>query len=92
MNQGVNVYDCLGEGYTLLSMGNDAASEDQWREAAEAAAIPLTVIHLDAGTQRDRYEASWALVRPDQFVAWTSNMAHLNHHQMEAVFKRINPL
>lgn len=90
LKDGTNVYDFLGEGYSLISIGNAAASEQLWREMAEAASVPLALIHIETGTQADRYDVSWALVRPDQFVAWTSNLTHLDTHQIESVFKKIN--
>jgi len=32
--------------------------------------LSLTVINDKPGSQADRYQARWVLIRPDQFVAW----------------------
>jgi hypothetical protein len=66
-----NVFDELGDGYTLLSIGTQATSRDLWLHASKMAKVPLKIIHQEIGSDLDRYEASWVLVRPDQFVAWT---------------------
>jgi len=89
LKNGTNVYEALGEGYTLLSIGNEASSEQAWRQAAIEAGIPLTIIRQEAGTEVDRYEARWTLVRPDQFVAWTSEDAQISANQMQDLFKRV---
>lgn len=68
-----NVFDELGDGYTLLSIGTHVKSHDLWLQASKIAKIPLKIIHQEIGSDLDRYEASWVLVRPDQFVAWTSD-------------------
>lgn len=89
LNNGRNVYEELREGYTLLSIGNEAATEQVWRQAAIEAGVPFAIIHLDADTELDRYEASWILVRPDQFVAWTSEDTHVSGNQIQDIFQRI---
>ena len=45
------------------------------RKAAHAAAVPLTVVEDDRKGGRERYDARHILLRPDQFVAWTSDAA-----------------
>ena len=35
--------------------------------------IPLTVLPIDSAQARDLYEADFALIRPDQHVAWRGN-------------------
>jgi hypothetical protein len=51
--------------------------------------IPLTVVHSLAGAESDRYEARWVLVRPDQFVAWVSQDAHIDAAQAQQVMRRV---
>ena len=41
-------------------------------EAAAALSVPLKMVALTSGLGADRYDAKWVLVRPDDFVAWTS--------------------
>lgn len=69
---GRNVFDELGDGFTLLSLDTDSALCGAFETAARAGGIPLKVVRDDSGAGRTHYEASYVLVRPDQFVAWTS--------------------
>ncbi|UFN50276.1 FAD-dependent monooxygenase [Roseomonas sp. OT10] len=70
---GGNVYDALGEGFTLLALGGDPALPDRFAAAAARLGIPLAILR-DAGTEaRERYAADLVLVRPDQFVAWSAH-------------------
>jgi 4-hydroxyisophthalate hydroxylase len=71
LSNGQNLYQKLGSGYTLLAVGTSQTDRQLWQEAADSAGIPLTIIHQDAGTDSDRYESAWVLIRPDQYVAWT---------------------
>jgi len=58
-------------------------------EAAKALSVPLTVIRDDVAGKRARYEAALLLVRPDQFVAWTSNDGEVD---ADAILKRVTGL
>jgi 2-polyprenyl-6-methoxyphenol hydroxylase-like FAD-dependent oxidoreductase len=71
LSNGQNLYQELGSGYTLLAVGTSQTDRQLWQEAADSAGIPLTIIHQDAGTDSDRCESAWVLIRPDQYVAWT---------------------
>ena len=61
LDDGSSLYDHLGQGFTLLATdGQDAdASSD---------GVPLKIVR-QAGL-RDLYGARYALIRPDQHVAW----------------------
>jgi hypothetical protein len=82
---GKNVYDLLGPGFTLLGLGNQTADSHMLANAAAALKIPLTVVHEATGSEADRYEATWMLIRPDQFVAWVSHDAHIDAVQARQV-------
>lgn len=86
---GKNVYEVLGESYTLLAFGTDESSLKALTNAADAAGVPLTVVHQAAGSEVDRYEAAWILVRPDQFVAWVGESPHIDAQQAQALFVHI---
>ena len=64
------LYDRFGKGFTLLV--TQAGSEDAQRlaDAAHALRIPLTVLTVDRPEVRSLYVARFALIRPDQHVAW----------------------
>lgn len=67
---GSSLYDHFGKGFTLLV--THGAYDDAERLAALAAErnIPLKILSLGDERLRARYEARFALIRPDQHVAW----------------------
>jgi 2-polyprenyl-6-methoxyphenol hydroxylase-like FAD-dependent oxidoreductase len=69
---GRNTFEALGAGFTLLAIDAPAEAVDAFRRAAATREIPLTVVQSARGAEADRCDASLVLVRPDQFVAWTS--------------------
>ena len=73
LSDGRNVFEALGDGFTLLCLGG--SDPGPFTSAAERTGLPLTVIAdtLDGG--RERYGASQILVRPDQFVGWAGDDA-----------------
>jgi len=74
LSSGRNVYEELGEGFTLIDLGTgDGASA--FERAAAALRIPLKVIRDTAADGRDKYRSRLILVRPDQYVAWTGEEA-----------------
>ncbi len=70
---GASLYDTFGGGFTLLVLG-DAADGGAGLEAAAARlGCPLTVVRVNASGVRDLYDADYALIRPDQHVAWRAD-------------------
>jgi len=71
MKDGRSLYDAFGQGFTLLA-AHDSSTEDVATAEAEARmlGVPLTVIHPDGVDVATLYGARFALVRPDQHVAW----------------------
>lgn len=68
---GASLYDRFGAGYTLLLLDAGAAAfAARLARAAQAAAMPLTVLDLRGEGLAALYDAPLALVRPDQYVAW----------------------
>ena len=47
----------------------------QLETAAARAGLPLAIVDLDGDEARDLYAADYALIRPDQTVAWRGNAA-----------------
>ena len=72
LSSGKDVYEKLGNGFTLIALDGAPAATGQFIAAAEEQGIPLAVIEDDRTGGRERYEARYILVRPDQFVAWAS--------------------
>ena len=70
---GKNVFELLGPGFTLLGIGVAGEAVQRFRDAAGELHVPLSVVQDAGGGETARYEASWVLVRPDQFVAWVGH-------------------
>ncbi|MDN2580948.1 FAD-dependent oxidoreductase [Aquibium sp. ELW1220] len=71
LDDGSALYDHFGAGFTLLRLGEpDAAAERELTEAAAERNLPLTLFAPRDAAVRERYGADYALVRPDQHVAW----------------------
>jgi 2-polyprenyl-6-methoxyphenol hydroxylase-like FAD-dependent oxidoreductase len=86
---GRNVFEVLGDGFTLIALGTDSTETQVLIDAAATAGVPLNVIQEKAGSEADRYEAHWILVRPDQFVAWVSEEPTINPTLAHELFKRL---
>ena len=72
---GQSIFDLFGRDYTLLCFsGGDqaAAAADcaRWQQCAEAAGLPLSVLHCGSAEARTLYGADRVLIRPDHHVAW----------------------
>jgi hypothetical protein len=72
-----NVFEVLGDGFTLVAL--DAAEDEveAFKQAAAALSVPFNVVYDSYKGERERYKARMILVRPDQFVAWCGNRANL---------------
>ena len=75
LSSGKNVFEELGDGFTLLAFGASDADVQAFEQAASAAKIPFKVIRDTFAGGREAYEQHLVLVRPDQFVAWTAGEA-----------------
>jgi 2-polyprenyl-6-methoxyphenol hydroxylase-like FAD-dependent oxidoreductase len=69
LGNGTSLYDELGDGFTLLRACRGVPG-DAITAAARASGVPLTVLDLD---ERALGGAALALVRPDNYVAWTGD-------------------
>lgn len=63
------IYDRLGQGFTLVDFSTDGAGAPL-AAAAGAAGIPLRHLRLDDPPARAVWERDLVLVRPDHHVAW----------------------
>lgn len=73
LDSGANVFERLGPGFTLLALGAHPESVQAFRDAAAELRMPLTVIENSTEGEAARYQAELVLVRPDQFVVWSSS-------------------
>ncbi len=89
LSNGKNIFEELGEGFTLIAIGGATSHAQLLVDAATALGLPLKLIHEDTGSQADRYEAHWIVVRPDQFVAWASEDQIITPTFAQQLFKRL---
>jgi 2-polyprenyl-6-methoxyphenol hydroxylase-like FAD-dependent oxidoreductase len=77
---GSSLYDHFGQGFTLLMTDGDPAAVADLAARAAARGIPLKVLAPADERLRGRYEARFALIRPDQHVAWRGDVlpAHVD--------------
>ena len=70
-----DLFDEMGTGFSLISIGGDAAVVAQFGAAAARLGVPLTTIEDSWENGREDYKAQYILVRPDHFVAWVGEEA-----------------
>ncbi|MEZ0300904.1 MAG: FAD-dependent monooxygenase [Hyphomicrobiaceae bacterium] len=68
-----NVFEELGNGFTLLCFDDDDTACRAFTAAADQLNVPLKIVRDSHAAARDRYEAAYVLVRPDHFVAWAGD-------------------
>jgi 2-polyprenyl-6-methoxyphenol hydroxylase-like FAD-dependent oxidoreductase len=73
LGDGSSLYDHFGSGFTLLVTDGDAAGAHALVAAAQARNVPLKLLAPGDERLRARYGARFALIRPDQHVAWRGN-------------------
>lgn len=86
---GRNVYERLGKDFTLLALGVDSSKVQAFRDAAKELNVSLDVVEAPLAGEADRYRARWVLVRPDQFVTWTSSSTDVPPQEVRAVLERV---
>ncbi|GAC1346267.1 MAG: FAD-dependent oxidoreductase [Acetobacteraceae bacterium] len=85
LSDGRNLFEALGDGFTLLALGAAAPAIEAFRAAAHRMNLPLTIITDTSIGGRERYEAALVLIRPDQFVAWSGG----DGDQADAIVARV---
>lgn len=85
---GRNVFEALGSCFTLLAIDVVADGVQVFRDAAVALGVPLHVVETPRQGEADRYAARWVLVRPDQFVAWSSPADRVTPDDAQRVLNR----
>ena len=78
LSSGRNVFEELGHGFTLLGLDADDAALAAFAMAAEKLRMPLKIVRDSRAGGRERYEATLVLVRPDQFVAWATELTRVD--------------
>lgn len=75
LTSGRNVYEELGDGFTLIDL--EAAEDDVETlvNALRDGGVPLKLVRDTFTEERREFEARLVLVRPDQFVVWAGDVA-----------------
>ena len=74
LRDGTSLYDHFGQGFTLLvTDGSNNEEIERICDAARRTQVPLAALRPDEPALADLYEARYALIRPDQHVAWRGN-------------------
>jgi 2-polyprenyl-6-methoxyphenol hydroxylase-like FAD-dependent oxidoreductase len=70
---GKDLFEALGTGLTLISVGGARDVVQRFADAAVRLGVPLTIIEqADTGTP-NIYESRYILVRPDHYIAWAGS-------------------
>ena len=64
------MFEELGGGFGLLVLDGQDATIGDFVRAAEHLRAPLKILRNSRADGRERYEATYVLIRPDEFVAW----------------------
>jgi 2-polyprenyl-6-methoxyphenol hydroxylase-like FAD-dependent oxidoreductase len=75
LSSGRNVFEELGDDFTLLALDADERSVQSLEEAARHSNVPLKVIRDTYDNGREQYDSRLVLVRPDQYVVWAADTA-----------------
>ena len=70
---GSSLYDRFGPWFTLLTTAPHAAAANDFAAAAGRRGIPVVTLVLDDPRLPELYRAAFALIRPDQTVAWRAD-------------------
>ena len=87
-SDGSSLFDHFGFDWTLLSFGPPDAAVGLFLDEAKRRGVNLVHLDLrDDPVAADLYEAPYALIRPDQIVAWRGDL--VDPAQIAALFDRV---
>jgi hypothetical protein len=73
LSSGRNVFEELGNGFTLFVFDHNETVAAAFARAAKALRVPLKIVRDSYEQDRRAYEAKFILVRPDRYIAWIAN-------------------
>jgi len=87
LSSGRNVFEELGDGFTLFAFDAPSPEIERFGEAAGACGVPLTIVRDSAAGGREAYGCKFVLARPDQFVAFAGDVLPKD---AEALLRRVS--
>jgi len=82
LSDGASLFDRFGFEWTLLCFGEGGGVDDAFSTAAHRMGLILKILDLrNEPVAKDLYEMRFALIRPDQIVAWRGNGASASEAQ-----------
>lgn len=85
LSDGQNVYEFLGEGFTLLSFDRPEIAQE-FKTAADILSLPLEIVEDARARAYEDYESELILVRPDNYITWTSSSSE--KHSAQTILRR----
>ena len=85
LDDGTPVQDRIGDGYTVLKLGNGKADAGTLTRALAARGAPVAVLDVPDQAARDVYGYDLVLIRPDMHVVWRGNAAPEDAERVAAV-------
>jgi len=85
LDDGTPVQDRIGDGYTVLKLGNGKADAGTLTRALAARGAPVAVLDVPDQAARDVYGYDLVLIRPDMHVVWRGNAAPEDAARVAAV-------
>jgi hypothetical protein len=86
LSSGRNVFEELGDGFTLLALDAEPGAIASIEQSASALGVPLKVVRDTLADGRAAYQANLVLVRPDQYVVWAGSKPP---HDAAAMLRRV---
>jgi 2-polyprenyl-6-methoxyphenol hydroxylase-like FAD-dependent oxidoreductase len=84
LSDSTSLYDHFGDGFTLLLTEGHCREAHEFAAAALETGVPLKLLALPDARLRHRYGARFALIRPDQHVAWRGDALPGDMHDLIA--------
>lgn len=84
-----NIFEKLGEGYTLLATDTSEPAIEWFKQAAQSRNLALTMVVTAPTEEFERYGCDLILIRPDAFVAWAGGAEELSAQHAVQILEQV---